>query len=179
MSKKQDKIHEDLIKDLQASDDQLVMTALNKIKTHGTIKIIPYLLAYWYKSEGELHQAASEILYSLKDKNAIPVLFDELDKTTVAAEREKIISIFWNAGLEPKEYLNKLVTIAIEGEFMEAVECLTVIENMEPPFPEDQLMDSLLNLKEYFSKNPSGEKVNIIRSVATIIQYTDEHQFEL
>lgn len=179
MSKKQEKIHEDLVKDLKASDEQLVLAALNKIKTHGTVKIIPDLLAFWYQSEGEMQQAVSEILYSLKDKKVIPVLFETLDKTTLAAEREKIISIFWNAGLEPKEYLSKLVIIAIEGEFMEAVECLTVIENMEPPFPEDQLMDSLLNLKEYFSKNPSGEKVNIIRSIATIIQYTDEHQMEM
>jgi hypothetical protein len=71
------------------------------------------------------------------------------------------------------------VTIAIEGDFMEAMECLTIIESMEPPLPEDQLMDCLLSLKEYFSKNPTGEKVTLIKSIATYVQFTEDTQVDL
>lgn len=179
MSIKKEKIHEDLVKGLQATDEQLVLNTLDKIKSVGTSKIIPDLLQLWFRSSGEIKQHAMEILYSVKDKDAMEVLMDELNKSKISEHREKILSIFWNAGLEPKKYLSHLVNIAIQGEFMETMECLTIIESMEPPLPEDQLMDCLLSLKEYFATNPQGEKVTLIRSIATYIQYTDETQVDL
>lgn len=179
MSIKKDKIHSDLIKGIQSTDDQVVLTTLEKVKSVGTAKIIPELLQLWFKSSGEIQTMVMEIMYSIKDKNAIPILFQELENTNDSAHREKILSIFWNAGMEVKDHLSELVSHAINGDFMEAVECLTIIENMEPPLPEDQLMECLLNLKEYFSTQPQGEKVTILKSIATFIQYTDETQVDL
>jgi len=179
MSIKKDKIHSDLIKGIQSTDDQVVLATLEKVKSVGSAKIIPELLQLWFKSNGEIQTMVMEIMYSIKDKNAIPILFEELENTNDSIQREKILSVFWNAGMEVKDHLSELVNYAIQGDFMEAVECLTIIENMEPPLPEDQLMECLLNLKEYFSTQPQGEKVTIIRSIATFIQYTDDTQVDL
>ncbi len=179
MSIKKDKIHADLIKGLQSSDDQTVLNTLEKIKSVGSAKIIHELLQLWFKSNGEIQTMVMEIMYSIKDKEAVEILFQELENTNDSGQREKILSVFWNAGMEVKSHLSELVNHAINGDFMEAVECLTIIENMEPPLPEDQLMECLLNLKEYFSAQPQGEKVTIIRSIATFIQYTDDTQVDL
>lgn len=179
MSAKQDKIQEDLQKELQSTEEKTVLDAIHKIKYHGNPKLIPDLLKRWFNSSGEVETAITNLLYSLKDKNVIPVLFEEIDKSNNKEHREKIISILWNAGLEPKNYLVKLIQIAIKGGFLEALECLTVIENMEPPFPEDQLMESQLLLKEYFASNPTGDKVTIIRSIVTFIQYMEDTQIDI
>ncbi len=176
MSKKKEKLHLLLLSDIESSDDQRVLDGLNKIKAEGTIQLLPHLFKLWFNSSEEVELGVTEVLYSLKDEDAIPIIMDTLEKTKDGNQRQKLTSIFWNAGFEPKEFLSILVKNATEGEFMEAFECLTVIENMEPPFPEDQLMDGLVILKDYFSKKPSGEKVDLIRSIATIIQYQDDTQ---
>lgn len=179
MSTKQDKIQEDLQKELQSTEEKTVLDAIHKIKYHGHPKLIPDLLNRWFNSSGEIENALTNLLYSLKDKAVIPVLFEEIDKSKNKDHREKIISILWNAGLEPKNYLVKLIQIAIKGDFLEALECLTVIENMEPPFPEDQLMESQILLKEYFANHPTGDKVSIIRSIVTFIQFTEDTQIDI
>jgi hypothetical protein len=178
MGARQDKIEQQLITDIQSKDDKIVIDCIAKIKSKGTAVLIPHLLELWFKSTDEVEIAVTDLLYSLKDPDVIPALMHELEKTKTPGKREKIISIFWNAGLEPKDHLATFVNCAITGDFMEAVEALTVIENMEPPFPEDQLMDGLLMLKEYFSANPTGDKVTIIRSIATFMQYADETQLD-
>jgi hypothetical protein len=89
MSIKKDKIHEELVTGLNSSDDQLVLTALDKIKSVGTAKIIPELLQLWFKSKGEIKQHVMEILYSVKDKDAVRVLMEELEKTKNSEQREK------------------------------------------------------------------------------------------
>lgn len=179
MSNKKEKLHLLLLSDIESSDDQRVLDGLNKIKSEGTVKLLPHLFKLWFNSSEEVESGVTEVLYSLKDQEAIPVIFETLSQTNDSNQRQKLTSIFWNAGFEPKEYLSELVKNAIAGEFMETFECLTVIENMEPPFPEDQLMDSLVILKDYFSQKPTGEKVDLIRSIATIIKYQDETQVDL
>lgn len=179
MSNKKEKLHLLLLSDIESSDDQRVLDGLNKIKAEGTVKLLPHLFKLWFNSSEEVEQGVTDVLYSLKDQNAIPIIFDTLKETKDAQNRQKLTSIFWNAGFEPKEYLSVLVKNATEGEFMETFECLTVIENMEPPFPEDQLMDSLVILKDYFSLKPTGEKVDLVRSIATIIKYQDETQVDI
>jgi hypothetical protein len=70
------------------------------------------------------------------------------------------------------------VRIALEGNFMEALECLTLIENLEAPLPEEELMDALIQLKDYFSdkNHEQQDKFDLIRTIATILKYTDDNQ---
>lgn len=177
---KQQQINQQLTAELNSSDELVVKEALQKIRAVGSAELIPEILRKWFRSSGETEADITEMLYTLKDKNTISFLVEALEKKEFSNSRDRIIAIFWNAGLEPKEHLSVFVKIATEGNYMECLECLTLIENMEPPFPEEQLLESMLILKTYFGedKNRSHEKFELIRTIATIVAHTDDWQVE-
>lgn len=176
MTQKQKKINAQLIADLNHNDNAIALESIRKIKSLATAEIIPDLIKKWVTSGGEIETQLTELLYTLKDPEAVDKLMEVLDDDSFSGSREKILSIFWNAGLNPVQHLSTFVGIAIEGSFMECLECLTIIENMEPPFPEEEMMDSLLQLKAYFGNTSSEteDKYPLMRSIATIIKVTEE-----
>lgn len=175
---KQSTINKQLSEELNSKDKSIVLEAVRKCRSLGSAELIPELIALWIKSDGEIEKELTELLYTLKDKSVIDALVETLDDPRFVAYRERIITIFWNAGLEPKEHLSTFVRIAIQGNYMECLECLTLIENMEPPFPEEELMDSLIQLKEYFATPGADqqEKYTLVQTITTIIKVHDDNQ---
>lgn len=175
---KQQKINQQLLEELNSKDSSTALEAVAKIRSQASAEIIPDLLEKWFSSEGKLQEDLTELLYTLKDSEVIEPLLDALDEDRFQANRDKIISIFWNTGMHPVDHLSTFVHIALNGTYMEALECLTLIENVEDPFPEEEIMDSLLMLKDYFAEEASktDEKRELIRTIATILQYKDETQ---
>jgi hypothetical protein len=175
MTQKQQTINNNLLEELSSTNTQVAMQAIEKIKSVASEEIIPGLLKVWYQSNGELYQKIEDLLYSVKNKQkAEKILIQELKQEKSSVKREKLIAVFWNAKLNPVNNLSLFVKIATEGTYMECLECHTLIENMEGPYPEQQLLESMLILKEYFGKNKSDEKRPLLQSIATIIQYRDE-----
>ena len=59
---------------------------------------------------------------------------------------------------------------AIEDDFLVAMECSTVVENIEPPFPETEVNESVLLLKDYFSQEPNDDKTELIKDILRVIK---------
>lgn len=180
ISEKQQKINDQLGEELQSRDQEIVLEAIRKIKSVGHVELIPLLIQKWFTSEGEIENSLTELLFSLKDESVIPALIQQLQNEKSPENRAKLISIFWNSGFEPKDELSLFVKIAVEGSFFEAFEALTLIETMEDPFPEEELMESLLLLKNYFAeeKNKEDQKYSLLRTMATYLSVSDEYQIE-
>lgn len=177
---KQEQINKQLTDELNSKDILVVKEALLKLRSVGSAEMIPLILRKWFSSEDEIHNDITDILHTLKDKKAIPFLVAALSSDEFDSQRDKIISVFWNAGLDPKEYLSLFVKIACEGNYMECLECLTVIENLDPPLPEEQIMESLLILKTYFvnDKNRDDQKYPLVRTIATFVSVRGELEEE-
>lgn len=175
MTNKQQSINNNLLEELNSPNMDVAIQAVEKIKSIASEEIIPELLKMWYKTKGELNKRIEDLLFSVKNKKkAEEILIQELKREKLAERREKIVSVFWNAKLNPANELSLFVKIAIEGTYMECLECHTLIENMEGPYPEQQLLESMLLLKEYFGKNKTEEKKPLLQSIATIVQYKDD-----
>jgi hypothetical protein len=54
--------------------------------------------------------------------------------------------------------LPEFVEIAVDGDFMEALDCLTILENMEGPFEERQILEAQLHLKDYLEDTAPKEQ---------------------
>jgi hypothetical protein len=178
MTEKQKKINAQLVADLNNKDEAIVLEAIKKVRSLASAEIIPDLLWKWVHAKGEVEHQLTEVMFTLKDKEVIEPLVDALDEDRFKPYREKILTVFWNAGMNPVEHLSTFVGVAIEGTFMECFECLTIIENMEPPFPEEEMLDSLLQLKAYFGnvESEKEEKYTLMRTIATIVKVTEEHE---
>jgi hypothetical protein len=86
--------------------------------------------------------------------------------------RSVLLSTLWNSKLDYSYYLPEFVEIACEGDFMEALECLTIIENMESAFEERHILEAQLHLKDYM-ENPSPKdpkKAQIMSEIALLLK---------
>jgi hypothetical protein len=167
-----------LREELHSSNPTVVLDAIKKIRSEGHRDLIPDLVRLWLKEEGIIHTELTELLYTLKDNTVTEALIELLDQKEFADSKERILTIFWNAALDTRDHLSILVGTAIHGNYMQALEVLTIIENLDPPFPEEEIMDALIQLKGYFAdpKSEKEEKFKLIQTITTIIKVHDDNQ---
>lgn len=78
----------------------------------------------------------------------------------------------WNMKVDFSSYIDDFVMIATQGDLMEAVDCLTIIENLEGPFMEENILESQLHLKEYLETGDKSDtqKAEILSEIAVLIK---------
>ena len=164
---KKDLLVKDLILDLASKDNKTLMSALKRVRSKGSEKVVPSLFNIIEKNEDELiKNEAQKIILELKSTASIPFLLEQLSN-----EKEEMrllaLNAFWQTGFNSHENMDKFVTAAIKGSFMEAFEAYTIIDNLEGPFEEENIMEAQLVLKSYFSNaNPEEEKFPIMKNIA-------------
>ena len=118
-----------------------------------------------------------EFLSNVIDPKLPPLFLPFIQEEKYASIRQELLSVVWNSKLDYSSFLADFVEVAIEGNFIIALECLTVLENLEGPFEEHQLLESQLHLKEYIASDRSMEddqKTTVISDIALYIREQNE-----
>lgn len=137
-----------LITDLQSEDINTALKAVEEFKHHGNNKAIKPIIDVWVNNaDNELGSAIEKLLGSLKDTECLDTIINEAINMPDGDMKAALLATLWSAGMDCSDYLQALVDMALNSGFMVALECLTIIENMEGPFDEAQLMESLINLR--------------------------------
>jgi hypothetical protein len=165
---KNNKIVEDLLKDLRTNDPKTLTSALKRVRSKGNEKVIPSLFKIIEEStEESIVEESKKIILELKSTAAIPYLLEELENNKNSEIRELVLNSFWQTGFNAHQHMDKFVTAATIGTFMEAFEAYTIIDNLEGPFQEESIMEAQLILKSYFSEsNEEDEKYEILKNIA-------------
>jgi hypothetical protein len=86
----------------------------------------------------------------------------------------------WNSKNDYSDYLPVLVKIAVEGNYLESLECLTIIENLMGPISEEDILESQLFLKVYFENSAQNEqKTILIQEIASILRNMEDNLTDL
>lgn len=171
---KQDKLKiGKLISDLQSKDELKVASAIKAFSVHGHASVIEPIIAEWrtgLSSENEV--LVIDLLQSLKDTSAIEPLMEAFKNPANAHLRRKLVSTFWNSKLDFSDYLADFVLFGIEGDFLDALEAITLIENFETVAPESAILESQLLLTEYFGQTESrnDQKDAILTDLALLLK---------
>jgi hypothetical protein len=89
--------------------------------------------------------------------------------------RHELLSTIWNSRIDYSNFLAEFVEIASEGDYLEALECLTIIENLDGPFEEADILEAQLHLKEYLeSTTKTDEKSILMSEIALLIKNMNE-----
>lgn len=165
------KVLELLIK-LKTLKDVEVSAALKGLQLYGDSSVISPIISAL--KEGVSEKSEATIISFLGDlkytDSAEPIMEAVLDKDNLEI-RQKLLTTIWNSKVDFSEYLVDFITIAVEGDFMEALECLTIIENLEGPFYEQQFLESQVVLSEYAEKrDENSKKAHIMSEIAIIIK---------
>ena len=115
-----------------------------------------------------------EFLSNVIDPKLPPLFLPFIQEEKYASIRQELLSVVWNSKLDYSSFLADFVEVAIEGNFIIALECLTVLENLEGPFEEHQLLESQLHLKEYIASDRSMEDDQKTTVISEIALYMDK-----
>jgi hypothetical protein len=182
MAKQQSRKVKQLILDLESGNSVKISAALKLLQVNGTISVLtPLANLLLHPIDEKNKQEILEFFSTLNDSNAVDAMIELIKNDAFLPIRQELLSTMWNSKLDYSYYLPEFVEIAADGNFMEALECLTVIENMEGPFEERHILESQLHLKDYLEdtapKDP--QKAQIMSEIALIIKDFDQLDDEL
>lgn len=156
-TKKQQKINTILSK-LNSGDTKIVSKAIKSFESNGDSSVIRPLAERLLSDISEINtKEILELFSSLKDSDARSEIMQIIDEKQFISIRQLMLSTIWNTKIDFSGYVDEFVDIAINGSFLEAIDCLTIIENLEGPFMEEDLLECESHLKNYMTSNPEKD----------------------
>lgn len=174
----QNKKVQQLLLDIQSGDATKVIKAIRGLESHGNNSALEPLLLFWKTvTNADIDRELSEFFAALKDTDSRHEIMEVLLNEEAEDFRIKILASIWNCKVDYSDYLAQFVTLAAEGGFMEALECLTVIENLDGPYEEEQFFESQIALKNYLDnrKSSTDEKAQLMSEIALIIKDLEDN----
>lgn len=168
MTKKRDKqlVVSNLLMTIQQGLPDKVKMALSELSSIGNLSIIPDLLEILIKEENHINKnLITEFIANVQDPGIVQINMDFMNSFENLDKLKSVTPCIWNSKHDYSQYIADFVSLSVEGDYLLALECLTVIEQMTGPFNESWLLESQLYLKEYIEKsNNRGERKDIIIS---------------
>lgn len=162
-----------ILEDLQSGEVKKISKGIKALEAHGNASVIRPLVDLLLAGVAEKNEKEIiELLSSLKDTSITAEVMDVIEDPAYLPIRQTILSTIWNTKVDFSDYVDEFVLIATKGNFMEALDCLTIIENLEGPFMEENILECQLHLKNYLeSQAPKDEqKAHILSEIALKIK---------
>lgn len=158
-----------IITDLSSTDEKKVFTALKQVRKHGKREaIIPLVDLLCSTTNEEVKNEIAAILFDLKDQTVVEDLILALDDEKYAAEKATLVAVFWQSSLDSSEHITTIVNQAIKGDYLVAIEVLSVIDNYEATFQETEIEDLKFDLDEAIQTEET-EKRNLLITIRSAI----------
>jgi hypothetical protein len=161
-----------IILQLSSPEPKDVIKAVKALKMSGNETAIEPLIDLYCTSQNNAVKAEIiDLLNSIKSTKVPTVLIDCLNNEKYVLARQVMLSSIWNSNLDYTPYLLEIVETTQKGEMMDAMECLTILENMEGTLTEEKIMDALLSMKSYLVEHSSDStpKMGLLREVSLLL----------
>ena len=166
-----------LLLDLNSGIPSKISSSLNAFQVNGNISILRPLAELLktdlsLDSENEVLEFFGDLKSTQVKEEIISILRDE----NFLNQRQKLLTTIWNCKVDYSDYIAEFVEIACDGNFMEAFECLTILENLDGPFQEQHILECHLHLKEYIEDTTTAkdpQKAQIMSEIALLIRDFD------
>jgi hypothetical protein len=165
-----------IMTDIKSGESKKVLKAIKALEKNGDVTVIRPILELIRDGIVPKHEAElTELLCSLKDTTVVVEIMDLTEDPELQEVRHVLLSAIWNMKVDFSNYIDDFVEIATKGTFMEALDCLTIIENLEGPFLEEDLLESQLHLKNYLESNPprDEQRAHLLSEIALKIKEID------
>lgn len=167
------KLQQALVSDLQSGDDKKIFSALDRFDKHASGELVMPLLDLFMQSEGQLQDRCGSMLRELKISAAEDILVDTLSNKKYDAVKADILSFIWSSGFQPVERIQEIVEAGLSGGYMLAFESLTLLDTLDGPFQEHDLLEAQLVTKEFLVANPDDEKFEMVSSILEKLRQMD------
>lgn len=171
--KQKDKKVKELLSQLASKDEKAQVKAVKSLKIHGNESVIEPLVQVLTKSSSEaLNSEITDLLNSIKSTKVPAEVIRCLNNDAYQSQSQLLLSSIWNSGLDYRPYMGDIARATINGDFMHAMECITIIENFEGKLEEEQIMDALLVFQSYLvdTKEEEDPKSELIKDIVLLLQ---------
>jgi len=177
MTKAQTKLKiAETIVDLKSDSQAKTLGALKILETIGDKTVLPAFIEVLRKKEVIVSKAILELIANIQDQEIAQDIVESIRNESDPNISQQLLTAIWNSKLDFSEYLAEFVSLATEGDFLQALECLTILENLSGPFEEHQLLEAQLYLKDYAEdlEEKEDRKHQIISEIALFIKDQNE-----
>jgi len=139
----------------------------NEEPFEGAIGLLTSL--YDKTDDNSLRKCIEGFMNDLKDQSVSSEVITEIRKPFKQSTISMLIASCWQSGLNYSEYSDDLVNIFLKGDYVTALECLTVIEESVHELSLAKRKDIIDFIEEYPVK-PSNEKSGLIHELIIILK---------
>lgn len=179
--KKKAKLAE-IIKEFKSNDPKKVTQALKSLEVHGDSSVLRVLCDRLLINDlnEKNHKEVLEFISSLKDSTVAVEMVEIINDDRYLPIRQTLLTTIWNMKVDFSSYIDDFVHIAVFGDFMETLDCLTIIENMEGPFMEEDILEAQLHLKRYLEGEgqQDKQKAQLLSEIALLIKDINQNLSE-
>jgi len=165
----QQRVINQLKKDLSSSNDSVITKALIKTRAKGNEQLIDPLIELYTKTENQkIKEEIKNIFSELKNKDILDFLLPQLSEGSNEV-KELILFSIWSSGIDMTDHIPELIEASCTGNYMVILEALTVLENLEGPFNEDDLFQANTLLQQYLYESEDSKEKELIKSMYDIV----------
>lgn len=164
------KAEKELMDSLRSSEPEIVLEALQKVRKSGNCRILPSILQLLHDTdESNVEAKIIELLFDLKEQSCAPILIEAIKNEKLEYYHNFFIAAFWQSSLDGAEFLSEFVKAAVKGDYMVALEALTVIENLDSSFSEEEIIDCDLELAEAIEEESNTDKRILLEQLKDLV----------
>ncbi len=167
----------ELLKNLFAADEMIVLDALEKAKFIGDAEAVAPILALVAKDDWpQAQEKAATVLSTLKDSEAQNTFLNHFDEAQYASATPTLLAAIWTAGMDASDHMAKVVKASLQSNYQAVLEALTILDNLENTIPEEQLMEAQLACKTYLEQNKNSDKKEMVTLLLQTLETTDSYE---
>jgi hypothetical protein len=127
---KSEKKNKELADVLQKDNNTVITQAIEALRQEKPFEGAISLLTAFYDQTDDfsVRKSIAGFMNDLKDQSATKEVIEQIRKKWKSGTISMLVSSCWQSGLNYSEYSIDLVRIFLEGDYVTAIECLTVIE---------------------------------------------------
>ena len=158
--------------DLFSGDDILVAKAIGLCEEEGSAALVEPLLAFYASNAPEsLRMRVAEMLGSLKVSNVETYFLQALANPQWKHTHKDIVGFMWSTGLQPVDAVSQISDLAASGDYALTFECLTLLESLEDPIPEEQLLESIAVIHKAISDASNNDFKRLLNEYMNVLNY--------
>lgn len=156
-----EKKREAIKKELFSGDEATVLGAVKKCEKDGNESLIqPLLIVFRDAEDSAIRKEIRKLLETLKVSKGEDILIEALASDEFKSIAGDIMSFLWNSGFQPDHHIELIVNKALEGDFMCAVEGLTLLESLNGPVDEASLAQGLIDVRGFLLEHKDTDNQN-------------------
>lgn len=166
-----------LLLDLKSDSESKITSAIHELASIGDLSTIPVLYELIKQKPGTyLQKQVAKLLSDIQISGAPEVFIQLINNEEDSVTLKMFLPLLWESKLDFSDYLADFVEISASGDYLIALDCLTIIENMPGPFSESQLLEAQLHLKEFMENRSQNDerKMQILSEIALFIKDQNE-----